>query len=122
MVGRWWSRIGGTGVYEKGEEGEEMDGAGGYCLTGIGIDRPRDAMERVAEGCWSMLRDVKSTPPTLTLPGYFFPRRPKRRASAHRASCPPSSGGKGGLMLEIYVNVRRTCGGTTKLSFLIVPS
>lgn len=71
-------------MYEKGEgrKGWEMDGAGGYCLTGIGIDRPRDAMERVAEGCWSMLRDVKSTPPTLTLtPGYFFPRRPKQRAS-----------------------------------------
>lgn len=59
-------------MYENGEEGGEMDGAGGYCLTGIGIDRPRDAMERVAEGCWSMLRDVKSTPPTLTLSGYFF--------------------------------------------------
>jgi len=58
-------------MYEKEEEGK-MDGARGYCLTGIGIDRPRDAMERVAEGCWNMLRDVKSTPPTLTLPGYFF--------------------------------------------------
>lgn len=108
MVGRWWSRIGGTGVYEKGGEGKEMDGAGGYCLTGIGIDRPRDAMERVAEGCWSMLRDVKSTPPTLTLPGYFFPRRPKRRE--RRVSREFNARVVHRLTLETYVNVRRTCG------------
>lgn len=66
VAGRWWNRIGSTGVYGKGGGGG--CGRGGRdCLTGIGIDRPRDAMERIAEGCWSMLRDVKSTPPTLPL-------------------------------------------------------
>lgn len=64
-----WSR---AGEYESAGGGGECTGTRGYCLTGIGIDRPRDAMERVAEGCWSILRDVKSIPPTLTPPGYFF--------------------------------------------------
>lgn len=59
-------------VREAGER--ERTGTRGYCLTGIGIDRPRDAMERVAEGCWSILRDVKGAPRRFSpsLPGWFF--------------------------------------------------
>lgn len=49
-------------------------------------------MERVAEGCWNMLRDVKSVPPpTLTPPGYFFPfSRPSVLNGEYRVMREPS--------------------------------
>jgi len=65
-------------------------------------------MERVAEGCWSMLRDVKSTPPTLTLPGYFFSAGLKLVASRS------SEDG-----LEIYVNVRTASSRRKMNNFLL---
>jgi len=63
-------------------------------------------MEHVAEGCWSMLKDVKSTPPTLTLPGYFFPAGLKRRTSRIGGMNRPLSTKDRGLMLEMCVNVK----------------
>lgn len=118
----------GGGCMKRGRGGEgarerarEMDGAGGYCLTGIGIDRPRDAMERVAEGCWSMLRDVKSTPPTLTLPGYFFPASLNggRRVLVARVVHRHRGGGGWFNVRDVYVNVRRTCEFSRKNNFLL---
>lgn len=87
---------------------QSIHGAGECtCLTGIGIDRPRDAMERVAEGCWSMLRDVKSTPSTLMLSGYFFSCRPKRRVSRTPVGEEGGreEGGRGLLMSALCVNM-----------------
>lgn len=90
MVGRWWSRVGRESA--GGVPGWPGRGTGVYCLTGIGIDRPRDAMERVAGGMLGMLRDVKSTPADPYAVRIFFPVGPADEYRVMRARHPRPRG------------------------------